>query len=64
MFLTKRDINPFTFSILKEKLHKVDWGFLHTIKDPNEVYKTFLNLFSHLYEVAFPKIKIKVNSKT
>ena len=55
MFVTKRDINLFTLSILKEKLVKVDWGLLHTIKDTNEVYKTFLNVFSHLYEAIFPK---------
>ena len=62
--VTKRDINPFTLSLLKEKLLKVDWGLLHTIKYPNEAYKTFLNVFSKLYEIAFPKVKIKVNSKT
>ena len=26
--------------------------------------KTFLNVFSNLYEITFPKRKIKVNSKT
>ena len=64
MFVTKRDICDFTLSLLKEKLLKVDWGLLHTIKDPNEAYITFLNVFSNLHEIAFPKIKIKVNSKT
>ena len=64
VFVTKCDINPFTLSLLKEKILKVDWGLLHTIKDPNEAYKIFLNVFSNLYEIAFPKIKIKVNSKT
>ena len=64
VFVTKRDINPFTLSLLKDKLLKVDWGLLHTIKDLNEAYKTFLNAFSNLYEIAFPKTKIKVNSKT
>ena len=51
------DINPFTFSL-------VDWGLLHTVKDWNEAYKTFLNVFTNLYEITFPTIKIKVNSKT
>ena len=64
MFVTKRNTNPVTHSLLKEKLRKVDWGLLHTIKDPNKAYKTFLNICSNLYKVAFPKIKIKVNSKT
>ena len=64
MFVTKRDINPFTLSLFKEKVLKVDWRLLHPIEDPNEAYKTFLNVFSNLYEIAFPKIKIKVNSKT
>ena len=40
-FVTKRDINPFTVSFLKEKLLKVDWGLLYTIKDPIEAYETF-----------------------
>ena len=39
-------------------------GFLNTIKDPNEAYKTCLHVLGNLYEIAFPKIKIKVNSKT
>ena len=64
MFVTKRDINPFSLTLLQEKLLKVDWGLLHTIKDPNEAYKTFLNVFSNLYEITFPKTKIKVTSKT
>ena len=64
MFVTKRDINPFTFSLRKEKLLKVEWGLLYTIKDPNEAYKIFLNVFSNLYEIAFPITKIKINSKT
>ena len=64
LFVTKHDINPFTFSLRKEKLLKVDWGLLYTIKDPNEAYKIFLNVFSNLYEIAFPIIKIKINSKT
>ena len=29
-----------------------------------KLIKHFLNVFSNLYEIAFPKIKIKVNSKT
>ena len=54
MFVTKRDINHFTLSFLKEKLLQVDWGLLHTIKNPNEAYKTFLNVFRNLYKIAFP----------
>ena len=64
LFVTKQDINPFTLSLFKEKLLKVEWRLLHAIKDPNEAYKTFSNVFSNLYETAFPKIKIEVNSKT
>ena len=56
VFVTKRNMNPFTLSFLKEKLLKVDWGLLHLIKDPYEAYKTFLNVFNNLYEIAFPKI--------
>ena len=29
-----------------------------------EAYKTFLDVFSNPYEIDFPKMKIKVNSKT
>ena len=59
----KCDINLFTLSLFKEKLLEVEWGFLKTIQDPNEAYKSFLLVFGNLYEIAFPKIKIKVNSK-
>ena len=37
-------------------------GITYTMEDSSEAYKTFLNVFSNLY--VFPKIKIKVNSKT
>ena len=56
VLVTKHNMNPFTLSFLKEKLPKVDWGLLHLIKDPCEAYKTFLNVFNNLYEIAFPKI--------
>ena len=36
VFVTKRNINPFTLCLLKEKLLKVDWELLNTIKDLNE----------------------------
>ena len=63
VFVMKCDINLFTLSLFKEILLEVDWGFLKTIQDPNEAYKSFLLVFGNLYEIAFPKIKIKVNSK-
>lgn len=64
VFVTKCDINYFTLSLLKEKLHKVDWGFLNTSKDPNEAYNTVLGVFSNRHEISLPKIKTKLNSKT
>lgn len=53
VFVTKRNTSPFTLFLLKEKLHETDWGFLNAFKDPIEAYKTFLNVFSNLYEIAF-----------
>ena len=44
--VTKCNINPFTPSLLKEKLFKVDWKLSNTIKDLNEAYKTFLNVLT------------------
>lgn len=64
MFVTKPEINLFTLSFFKDKLLKVHWRLLHPVEDPNEACKTFLNVFSNLYEIFFPEIKIKVNSKT
>ena len=64
VFVTKPEINLFTLSFFKDKLLKVDWRLLHPVEDPNEACKTFLNVFSNLYEIFFPEIKIKVNSKT
>ena len=60
MLVTKHDIILFTLP-LKEKVLKVDWGFLYTIKDSNGDYKTFLNVFSNLYEITFPKLILKSN---
>lgn len=50
---------PFYTFLLKEKLLKFDRGLLHTVKDPNEAYKTFFKVSSNLYEIAVRKIKIK-----
>ena len=58
VFVMKRDINLFTLSLFKEKLFEDDWGFLKTIQDPNEAYKSFLIVFGNLYETAFPKKRI------
>ena len=60
MLVTKHDIILFTLP-LKEKVLKVDCGFLYTIKDSNGDYKTFLNVFSNLYEITFPKLILKSN---
>ena len=45
--------------------HKTRYKPFYTFPTQREItYKTFLNVFSNLYEIAFPKVKIKVNSKT
>ena len=62
-FIIKRNINPFKLPLFKENLLEVDWGLLYTIKNLNKPYKTFLNIFSNLYKISFPQIKIKVNCK-
>ena len=53
VFVTKRHINPFTLSLVKEKLLKVDLGFLNALKGPTESYKIFLNVCSNFYEIVF-----------
>ena len=60
----KRDINHFTLALLKEKLLKVDWEFVNTINDPQEICQTFLLVIINLWEIAFRKIKVTVKYKT
>ena len=53
-------------SILKvnNESNKTDWNYVIQIKNPNEVYESFLTTFLPLYNKFFPKITFEVKTKT
>ena len=50
-------------NLFKQKLHETTWDNIKNIKEPNEVYKKFLEIFSCIYENFFPKKRIRVKLK-
>ena len=42
----------------------VDWDSVTKLQNANAVYIRFLEIFSGLYDIAFPKQKIKIKNKT
>ena len=61
MFVIKRDINPFTLSLLKEKLLKAHWGLKISKQKQTKFckkgnYKTFTRLFESIKQKSKHRI--------
>ena len=48
----------------KTILNEANWDSLLNINCPNKAYDSFLQSFLSLYDEAFPKVKIKIKSKS
>ena len=42
-------------NLFKQKLHETSWDNIKNIKEPNEAYKKFLEIFSRIYQSFFSK---------
>ena len=63
-YIYKRYINNNTIEQFKTTIANHDWEYITYIECPNKAYDTFLGNFLNLYEETFPKVKIKLKSKS
>ena len=50
----KQDFTENTFNCFKEALFETSWDSVKILKQPNEAYNKFLEIFTKLYEEYFP----------
>ena len=55
----KRDFNENAFKCFKQALFETSWNSVKNLKQPNEAYNKFLQIFTKLYGKYFPIRKIK-----
>ena len=60
----KRHINDNSINDFKTILNEANWESLLNINCPNKAYDSFLQSFLSLYDEAFPKVKIKIKTKS
>ena len=59
----KRDFTENAFNCFKQALFETSWDSVKNLKQPNEAYNKFLEIFTELYEEYFPIRKIKIKPK-
>ena len=59
----KRVFDTESTELFKQKLYETNWEGVEVSQNPDEVYKSFLNKFSDLYNTYFPKKQIKLKCK-
>ena len=56
----KRDFTENTFNCFNQALFETSWDSAQNLKQPNEAYNKFLEIFTKLYQEYFPIRKIKI----
>ena len=51
----KRVFDTESIELFKQKLYETSWNDIEVSQNPDELYKSFLNKFSGLYNIYFPK---------
>ena len=59
----KRDFTENRPNCFKQALFETSWDSLKNLKQPNEAYNKFVDIFTEFYEEYFPIRKIKVKPK-
>ena len=59
-YVYKRDFSENRPNRFKEALFETSWDSVKNLKQPNEAYSKFVEIFTELYEGYFPIRKIKV----
>ena len=55
----KRNISDQSIDRLKQKLRNIDWNNIEIIRNVNDAYSKFLEIFLSLCNECFPNIKVK-----
>ena len=59
----KRDFTENAFNCFKQALFEISWDNVKNLKQPNEAYNKFLEIFTELCKEYFPIKKIKIKPK-
>ena len=59
----KRDFTENALNCFKQALFETSWDSVKNLKQPNEAYNKFLEIFTELYQEYFPIRKIKIKPK-
>ena len=59
----KRDFNDTNLSSFKEQLSLLHWYHIDINKDANQIYKSFLETFSDIYNANFPIKEFSMKGK-
>ena len=59
-YIFKRNISDQSIGKFKQKLRNIDWNNIKILRNVNDAYSKFLEIFLSLYNECFPKIKVKL----
>ena len=59
----KSDFTENALNCFKQALFETSWDSVKNLKQPNEAYNKFLEIFTELYQEHFPIRKIKIKPK-
>ena len=60
----KRNYDEKAVESLKQRLRENDWAELKKCEDSNEAYKHFFETFILVYDIFFPKVKVRIKPKS
>ena len=64
IFITTSDLSSKNIDEFKKLLREVNWTNVTTMHNVNHAYNRFLETFTGLYEIAFPKRKPRIKQRT
>ena len=59
-YIFKRNTSDQSIGKLKQKLRHIDWNNIKILRNVNDAYSKFLDIFLSLYNKCFPKIQVKL----
>ena len=60
----KRNCDENAIESFKQRLCEIDWAEHKKCEDPNETYKHFSETFILVYDNFFPKVKVRIKTKS
>ena len=59
-YIFKRNVSGKSIDKFKQKLRNIDWNDAKILRNVNDAYSIFPEIFLSLYNECFPKIKVKL----